>query len=124
MVDEGKIKPASAFITEAQKNISCLDAVSARKLYDEAEGALIVDVREAETARKDFLSGSLNISRGLIEMKLPSICPAVDTLILVHCGGGGRASLVTARLNEMGYTNAHAITEKFADIKAVFDPTL
>lgn len=124
MTVEGAIKPASEFIAEAQESISCLDAVSAKVLYDEAEGALIIDVREAEGAKKDFLSGSINIPRGLIEMRLPSLCQTVDTLILVHCAGGGRASLVTARLNEMGYKNSHAITENFSNIKAVFDPTL
>ena len=50
----------------------------------------------------------------------PGLCPEPDTLILTHCAGGGRASLVAARLQEMGYTNVYAITAKYEDIKAVF----
>jgi rhodanese-related sulfurtransferase len=53
-------------------------------------------------------------------MKVPNLCPEPGTLILTHCAGGGRASLVAARLQEMGYTNVYAITAKFEDIKAIF----
>lgn len=114
------IKPASDFITEARVQINCLDAVAAKRLYDQEGGkALIVDVRE-EDATMSRLASAVNIARGLIEMKMPMLCPAEDTLILVHCAGGGRASLATARLQEMGYTNAYAITDKYEDIKAIF----
>lgn len=114
------IKPVSEFIAEAQQQISCLNAVSAKALYDEAESALILDVREEMSARKDHLADSVNVPRGLIEMKVPGLCPGSDILILVHCGGGGRASLAALRLKEMGYTNTHAITDKYENIKAVF----
>jgi len=48
------------------------------------------------------------------------ICSDPGTLILLHCGGGGRASLAALTLQEMGYTNVHAITAKFEDIKNAF----
>ena len=114
------IKLASEFIEEAQALVNCVDAVAAKALYDESEGALVIDVRESANAEASQLVASINVSRGLIEMKIPSLCPEPDTLILTHCAGGGRASLVAARLQEMGYTNVYAITAKFEDIKAVF----
>lgn len=114
------IKSASEFIAEAQALINCLDAVSAKVLYDKSEGALIIDVRETVNTEASQLIASINVSRGLIEMKIPSLCPEPDTLIFTHCAGGGRASLVAARLQEMGYTNVYAITDKYENIKAVF----
>lgn len=114
------IKTAAELITAAQAQIDCLDAVSARALYESAEKAVILDVREADSAAKSKLTESTNISRGLIEMKVPKLCPDPDTLILTHCGGGGRASLAALTLREMGYTNVHAITAKFEDIKNLF----
>ena len=114
------IKPASEFIAEAQALINCLDAVSAKVLYDKSEGALIIDVRETANAEASQLIASINVSRGLIEMKIPSLCPEPGTLIFTHCAGGGRASLAAARLQEMGYTNVYAITDKYENIKAVF----
>ena len=110
------IKTAGELIAEAQTMISCLDVASAKKLYDGSKN-IIIDVREPESAANSKLKDSVNIPRGLIEMKVPNLCPEPDTLILLHCAGGGRASLTALTLQEMGYTNVHAITAKFEDIK-------
>ncbi|MEH6579245.1 MAG: rhodanese-like domain-containing protein [Amphritea sp.] len=114
------IKTADELIAEAQAQIDCLDVSSAKALYDASENALIIDVREAASAADSKLRTSVNISRGLIELKVQKLCPDPDTLILTHCAGGGRASLSALTLQKMGYTNVHAITAKFDDIKATF----
>ena len=110
------IKTAGELIAEAQTKINCLDVSSAKKLCGGSEN-IIIDVREPESAANCKLKDSINIPRGLIEMKVPNLYPEPDTLILLHCAGGGRASLAALTLQEMGYTNIHAITAKFEDIK-------
>jgi len=114
------LKTAGDLIAEAQKKISCVDVESARMLYQESSNAMILDVRESDSAMKSKLSDSTNISRGLLEMKLPNVCADADTVILVHCGGGGRASLAALTLQAMGYNNVHAITAPYDDIKSAF----
>ncbi len=114
------IKTAADLIAEAQADITCLDVESAKALYEQSDHALILDVREADTANQSKLKDSTNVSRGLIEMKLPKLCPDPDTLILTHCGGGGRASLAAFTLQQMGYRNVYAITATFEDIKKAF----
>jgi rhodanese-related sulfurtransferase len=114
------IKTAGELIAEAQTKIDCLDVLSAKALYENSENAFIIDVRESDSAETSKLVDSINISRGLIEMKVPKLCSDPDTLILTHCAGGGRASLAALTLQEMGYTNVHAITAKFQDIKDTF----
>jgi|TARA_B100000959_G_scaffold89259_1_gene94744 rhodanese-related sulfurtransferase len=114
------IKTAGELIAEAQTQIDCVDVVSAKTLYDNAENPVIIDVREAQNAEKSKIKDSINISRGLIEMKISKHCPDSESLILTHCGGGGRASLAALTLQKMGYTNVHAITATFDDIKNVF----
>ncbi len=114
------IKTAAELIIEAQARISCLDINAAKSLYDETDNAFIIDVREANSAAESKLKESTNISRGLIEMKVPKLCTDPDTLILTHCGGGGRASLAALTLQQMGYTNVHAITAKYDDLKVIF----
>lgn len=114
------LKTAGQLISAAQTQISCVDVAAAKTLYDETENALILDVREADTATQSKLTDSVNISRGLIEMKVPALCPDPETVILTHCGGGGRASLAALTLQQMGYTNVYAVTAKFSDIKEVF----
>ena len=114
------IKTAGDLIAEAQTQINCVDAISAKSLYQNSVNAVIIDVREAQNAENSKLKDSINISRGLIEMKIAKYCPDSETLILTHCGGGGRASLAALTLQKMGYTNVHAITATFEDIKDVF----
>ena len=114
------IKTAGELILEAQTQIDCIDAISAKSLYQNSVNAVIIDVREVQNAENSKLKDSINISRGLIEMKIAKYCPDSETLILTHCGGGGRASLAALTLQKMGYTNVHAITATFEDIKDAF----
>ena len=117
------LKTADEIIREVQQNIECVDAQTARQLFDQNENVLIVDVREAESAEASKLKQSINISRGLLEMKLPKQCADSECLILTHCGGGGRASLAAYTLQQMGYSRVYAITAPFDEIKQVFDST-
>ena len=114
------IKTAGKLISEAQTQIDCIDAISAKSLYQNSVNAVIIDVREVNNYDESSLQDSINISRGLIEMKIAKYCPDSKTLILTHCGGGGRASLAALTLKKMGYTNVHAITATFEDIKDAF----
>jgi rhodanese-related sulfurtransferase len=115
------IKTAGELINQAQTEINCLDVESAKRLYEESGDAVIIDVRESDSAAKSKLNDSINISRGLIEMKVPGQFPNADTIILTHCGGGGRATLAALTLQQMGYQNVYAITAKYEDIKSSFD---
>lgn len=115
------LKTAADLIKAAQKNINCLSAEEAKVLFDQhANSAVIIDVRDTQSAEESKLTDSINISRGLLEMKIGRTCPEADTLIFTHCAGGGRASLSALTLQSMGYSNVYAITAKFQDIKNLF----
>lgn len=114
------IKPAGEFITEAQAQIECLDVAQAKALFDDNDSAIIIDVREADSANESKLRESVNISRGLLEMKTHKHIPDADTVIITHCGGGGRASLAALTLKHMGYKKVYAITAPFDEIKKAF----
>ena len=115
------LKTAGDLIAEAQQHINCLDAAAAKEKFISSDNALIVDVREESSASNSKLDQSINISRGLIEMMIPKHCTDTDTVILTHCGGGGRASLAAYSLQQMGYTNVFAITAPYEEVKKVFD---
>ncbi len=114
------IKTADDLISEAQRHIQCLDPVAAKALYETSNRGVIIDVRESTSVAKAKLCDSVNIPRGLLEMKVPKHCPDPQTLILTHCGGGGRASMAAFTLKQMGYLNVYAITARFEDIKNTF----
>ena len=114
------LKSADDMIQEAQQHIECVDVATAKKIYDENSDAVIVDVREAHSANESKLSNSVNISRGLLEMQVHKVCPEATTVILTHCGGGGRASLAAHTLKQLGYAEVYAIKAPFEEIKDVF----
>lgn len=121
------IKTPAEMIAQAQTKINCLDIPAAKALYSANKEAVIIDVREAQNANDANdandakLNASINIPRGVLEMQIAKHCPQPNSLILMHCAGGGRATLAALTLQDMGYTNVHAITAKFEDIKTEFD---
>jgi phage shock protein E len=114
------IIPVSELITSAKSHCNCMDQVAAKLYFDRQEDAVIIDVREPKEAEESRLTDSINIPRGLLEMKITEICDTPDIPILVHCSAGGRASLSAYTLQIMGYANVHVIEAKFDEIKAVF----
>jgi len=113
-------KPLPELIAETKSECRCLDARAAREFYDVTTGATIIDVRETGEAEQAKLQQSINIPRGLLEMKITELCPSDDLPILIHCATGGRASFAARALQNMGYKNVHVIDADFDDIQKTF----
>ncbi|HIF51577.1 MAG TPA: sulfurtransferase [Thiotrichaceae bacterium] len=114
------IIPVSELIAAAKSHCNCMDPLAAKLFFDRHDDAVIIDVREPKESEESSLIDSTNIPRGLLEMKITSVCEDPDTPILIHCAAGGRASLSASTLQTMGYSNIHVIDAKFDEIKAVF----
>ena len=112
--------PASELIAAAKSNCDCFDHVQAKLFFDRNEKVIIIDVREPKELEVSKLKDSINIPRGLLEMKITEICDNDDTPIIIHCAAGGRASLSAHTLQIMGYSNVHVIDAKYDDIKITF----
>jgi phage shock protein E len=98
------VKDAKARITE----ISPADASG-----EIAAGALLIDVREQEDWDAAHIPGATHVSRGIIELEIEHVAPALDTSIICHCGGGSRSALVAESLQKMGYTNVKSLAGGF-----------
>ncbi len=114
------IKPVSELVEEAKSQCECLDPESAKKFLSENRNAIILDVREPHEAAESKLPHSVNIPRGVLEMKITELTSDPETPILIHCAAGGRACLAAATLKKMGYQNVYPITAKYEDIKEIF----
>ncbi len=114
------IIPVSELIESAKAQCNCLDPVAAKLFFDRHDDAVIIDVREPREVEESRLNDSINIPRGLLELKIAETCPEHDRPILVHCGTGGRASLSVYTMQIMGYANVHVIDATFDDIKHTF----
>ncbi len=113
--------PVSDLIASAKMQSSCKTPNEAKVFFEKHDNVVIIDVREPHEVDKSCLKNSINIPRGLLEMKVTEYCESADTPILLHCAAGGRAALSACTLQMMGYTNVHVIDHKFEEIKATFD---
>lgn len=81
-----------------------------------ADGALLVDVREAEElASSGKAKGALHVPRGMVasaaEVGGSDHDPAFrkDRVVLLYCGSGARAALAGQGLLEMGYADVRNV---------------
>jgi phage shock protein E len=74
-----------------------------------AEGAVVVDIRDPDEHAAGHLPGSINISRGKLEMNVEGEIPDLDTVVITYCNAYNRGALSAATLKDMGYKNARFI---------------
>ncbi len=72
---------------------------------DRAEKFVLVDVREESEYANDHLPGAIHLGKGIIERDIEEQAPALDTPLVLYCGGGYRSALAADNLQKMGYTN-------------------
>jgi rhodanese-related sulfurtransferase len=71
-----------------------------------ADGAIALDIRDKEEHDAGHIEGSLNISRGKLEMNVEGLISDLDAVILCYCNANNRGALSAATLKSMGYANA------------------
>lgn len=102
-------KSAKDLVAEAKANIDLLDADAVEK--ELADGAVLVDLREAQELESGKIPGSLHVARGMLEFRADPTSPyhqeGLDPSkrVILHCASGGRSALAGATLKAMGYDN-------------------
>lgn len=87
-----------------------VDAVSAQQVDDLfQQGAILLDIRDKEEHDAGHITGSLNISRGKLEMNVEGEIPDLDATVICYCNAYNRGALSAATLKDMGYKNARYI---------------
>jgi rhodanese-related sulfurtransferase len=107
-------------VAKAKKSVKLVDMSKFKKVLDKKAYDLIIDVREPGEYAKGHVTGAINIPRGLIEFKIWSkvgFPENTDTgkKIYIYCKTGGRASLTTKSLKDLGFTKVKAVNMKIAD---------
>jgi rhodanese-related sulfurtransferase len=80
-----------------------VDEVKAR--LDRKDKFVLVDVREDREFDADHIPGSVHMGKGVIERDIEAKYPALDTPLVLYCGGGFRSAMAADNLQKMGYTN-------------------
>lgn len=96
------------WMAEANAAVPRITADEARRL--QAEGALVVDVREPnELAQTGQVPGAVAVPRGLLEFRADPGSPSHDPRfdpgkpVVLYCASGGRSALAGKTLRDMGY---------------------
>lgn len=103
------IKTLPEIVGPAKAQCDLVSAEEAAAIKAQAPDTLIIDVREPAEVEKLKTEGSVNIPRGVLEMKIGEVATSADQPILIHCATGGRAALSAVALANMGYTNVRVI---------------
>jgi rhodanese-related sulfurtransferase len=74
-----------------------------------AAGAILLDIRDKEEHDTDHIAGSLNVSRGKLEMNIEGVIPDLDATIICYCNAFNRGALSADTLRSMGYKNVKFI---------------
>jgi rhodanese-related sulfurtransferase len=92
-------------VDDAKTRIRETNIGEVKARMDRGERLLLVDVREESEFAKDHLPGAIHLGKGIIERDIEARVPALDTELVLYCGGGFRSALAADNLQKMGYTN-------------------
>lgn len=107
-------------IKQAAANVRRIDATTAIAECQQKTG-IIIDVRESGEVSQKKAEGTINLPRGVLEMKITEICPEADHPIYLHCATGGRATLAAEQLQRMGYSDVSAIASSVDEIYNILE---
>ena len=102
-------------VMEARKHIKTIEMDAFRKVVDNPQGAMIIDVREPTSYAAGHVPGAINIPRGVIEFMIWKhvgfpVKTDYDKKVYLYCTKGGRCTLATKSLQDLGFTNVTAAT--------------
>ncbi|GLQ46151.1 molybdopterin biosynthesis protein MoeB [Dyella lipolytica] len=79
----------------------------------QAQGALLIDVREDDERAAGLPTGALALSRGFLELRIEDHEPHRDRIMLTLCGSGRRSLLAAEALQRMGYRHVFSVAGGF-----------
>lgn len=102
-------------IRKVKGEVREVDVASARARL--SEGALLLDVREADEFAQGHVPGAVFIPRGFLEQRVEERFPDKQAEIVVYCAGGTRSALAAKSLAELGYTRVLSLAGGFGQWK-------
>jgi molybdopterin/thiamine biosynthesis adenylyltransferase/rhodanese-related sulfurtransferase len=100
-----------AWLDELRRRIP--EITPAQALARQAQGGLLIDVREDAERIAGTPANALGLSRGFLELRIEQLEADRDRPILVLCGSGQRSLLAAEALQRMGYRQVSSVTGGF-----------
>lgn len=84
-----------------------ISAKEAKKMMDENEDIIILDVRTEDEYQEGHIEGAILIPDNEITEKAEDILADKSETILVYCRSGRRSANASKELSDLGYTNIY-----------------
>ena len=94
------------------------EAAPAEALARQAQGALLIDVREDGERAGGMPAGALGLSRGFLELRIEQLEPDRARPLFTLCGSGQRSLLAAEALRRLGYREVASVAGGYARWKA------
>ncbi len=102
----GAARTSDQLVRDAKASIKEVSIDDVKKMIDNKEKIIILDVRDKEEFETGYIPGAINLSRGMLEFKIATMVPDKKAKIIVYCGIDLRGPVATKTLNDFGYENA------------------
>lgn len=112
------LKTIPEVIAQARESLNTITAAEAVAKC-KAESGIIIDVREPTEFAEKSAKNTINIPRGLLEMKMLQMHPDENLSIFIHCATGARATFAAEQLKRVGYKNVWVVTSMLDDVCCV-----
>ncbi len=99
-------KTPEQVVQEAKAAINEVSIDEVKKMVDNSEEIILLDVRDREEYETGHIPGAINISRGSLDFKVHLIVSDKNKKIIVYCGLDLRSPLATKSMNDLGYKKA------------------
>lgn len=103
-------------LAEARRTIEEIDVSEA--VRRRSEGAVVLDVREADETGQGTIIGAVLVPRGVLEISVMAALPDLDVPIVVTCASGVRSILAAVTMESMGYRSVASLAGGFDAWKA------
>ncbi|MBR3266040.1 MAG: rhodanese-like domain-containing protein [Erysipelotrichaceae bacterium] len=84
-----------------------ISATEAKKMMDEKDDYLIIDVRTEEEYAEGHITGAINIPNEVIKDQADEKLADKNQLLLIYCRSGRRSKEAAFKLLDLGYSNVY-----------------
>jgi len=106
------------FMIKAKREGSEISVDETRKLLQEREPTVLLDIREEDEIATGYIKGTLFLPQGRLEKEIENLLSDKDVPIVVYCAGGIRSLKAAQVMQEKGYKNVFSMAKGIDGWKA------
>jgi len=94
---------------DVKREIKEISPEELKERMTSGRGVVLLDVREKDEVRKEYLPGTVFLPRGFLEMRVEELIPDKERSIILYCAIGIRSGFAAKTLMDMGYKHVASL---------------